>query len=203
MKFLRNSFFTIAIIVFFLALTSALSIILLLINKGILFTNNNIDLLDLMFKTSFTLIGSTLSGLVAFLIYFLQDKRGKNEKAIAENQHLMMIKKEFSHNVSILSKVYEIFKEGSSEDIAEVLIKPNSKVKESLSIYKNMLDTSIFKESRSKISDKEFLANVDHWNKVNIINRNLELLLKEITNKESAVTILEHIKREIAGLLLV
>ncbi|MFB0843384.1 hypothetical protein [Paenibacillus oleatilyticus] len=201
MRIFRSTFFTIAIIVAFLALTSAFTILLILINKNIIISSQNVDVFDLLLKVSFTLIGSTLSGLVAFLIYFLQDRRIKNEKSLVESQHLLMIKKEFDNNVAILSNVYEMYREGTIDELAALILKPESSIKETLSIYNNILDTSILKDSRSKVNEKEFIANIDNWNKVNLIHRNLDLLVSDITKKESAKTILEYIKREITVLL--
>ena len=80
MKLLSNAVFTLAVILFFSALTLSFVIIQIFIHQHIVIDQNNVNLFDLILKAAFVLIGSSLSGFVAFLIFFLGDRKNEKEK---------------------------------------------------------------------------------------------------------------------------
>src|SRR5690242_2337653 len=109
MKFLSNAVFTIAIILFFTAITISFIIIQIIINRHLLIDQKNVNIFDLLLKSSFTLIGSSLSGFVAFLIFFLGDRKKEKEKSETETRLLSKIIDEADNNIKTYRKVLEIF----------------------------------------------------------------------------------------------
>lgn len=198
MKLLRNAFFSALLLILTLSLTASFVLILFLINKGVLFNKNDINLLDMLFKSSFALIGSTVSGIVAIFIYYLGDKRHKGDKTKSQTQYLLMIENEYKDNLDTFKKVYEIFRDSPVEQIAALIVLPeNRSLKEKLRIYYNRLDFSIIEDSKNKISENDFINNIGKWRKMSFLSRNLFLLVNDLEDQESILTVLRILKNGI------
>lgn len=200
MKILSNSVFTLAIILFFTSLTLSFIIIQILINRNLVIDQDNVNIFDLLLKASFVLIGSSLSGFVAFLIFFLGDRKKEKEKAETEDKLISKIKDEAENNLRAYKKILEIFAKSSIEQIADLLHKENSKIKEALLIYYTKLDFSIFQGTLKDISEKSYADNIDKWRKQKVVYDYLELLLTKIEHKENSIMLLEQIKNELIQL---
>lgn len=197
MKFLSNAIFTLAIILFFTSLTISFIIIQIIINRHLVINGNNVNIFDLLLKASFTLIGSSLSGFVAFLIFFLGDRKKEKEKAETERKIITKIKDEAENNIRIYKQILSVFAESPVEKLADLLHIEKSKIKEALLIYYTKLDFSIFQAALKEISEKSYLENIDNWRKQKAVYDYLELLLTKIQNKENSIMLLEQIKKEI------
>jgi len=200
MKFLSNTVFTLAIILFFLSLTISFIVIQIMIHRQIIIDQTNVDLFDLLLKASFVLIGSSLSGFIAFLIFFLGDRKKEKEKAKTETKSFIKIKNEAENNLKIYKEMLSIFSETPINKIADLLHMEDSKIKEALRIYYTKLDFSFFHESRKEINEKDFAENIDYWRKQQSVYKYLGLLLTDIEHKENSITLLELIKNEIIQL---
>jgi hypothetical protein len=197
MKILSNAIFTISVIIFFTALTLSFTIIQIIIHKQLIIDQNNVDIFDLLLKASFTLIGSSLSGFVAFLIFFLGDRKKEKEKVETETKILSKLKDEESNNIKIFKQMLGIFSDTTIEQLAKLLHMDHSKIKEALLIYHTKLDFSIFEASLKEISEKNYVENIDVWRKQKTIYDYLNLLLTNIKHEENSITLLNLIKSEI------
>lgn len=200
MRILSNSIFSLAIILFFTSLTISFIIIQISIHRQLVIDQTNVNIFDLFLKASFVLIGSSLSGFVAFLIFFLGDRKKEKEKIETEGKILTKIKDETQNNLKIYKQVIKIFAESPVEQIAELLHKENSKIKEALLIYYTKLDFTIFHATLKDISEKSYVDNIDHWRKQRAVYDYLELLLTKIEHKENSIMLLEQIKKELISL---
>jgi hypothetical protein len=200
MKILSNSIFTIAVILFFTSITISFIIIQIIINRHLVIDENDVNIFDLLLKSSFALIGSSLSGFVAFLIFFLGDRKKEKEKAETEIKLLTKIKDEAENNIRTYKKILEIFAKSSVEQIADLLHKEKSKIKEALLIYYTKLDFSIFHSTLKDISEKSYAENIVDWRRQLAVYDYLELLLTKIEHKENSIMLLEQIKSELIQL---
>lgn len=196
MRVFSNAIFSAAVILFFTSLTISFIIIQIIINRQFVIDQTNVNIFDLILKASFVLIGSSLSGFVAFLIFFLGDRKKDKEKAETEGKILIKIKDEAGNNLKIYKQILKVFAETPVEQIAELLHKNNSKIKEALLIYYTKLDFSIFHATLKDISEKSYAENIDHWRKQKAVYDYLELLLTKIEHKENSIMLLEQIKKE-------
>lgn len=197
MKILTNAFFVIAIILFFTALTLSFIIFLIIINRHIIIDKNNVDIFDLLLKASFALIGSSLSGFTALLVFFLGDRKKEKEKLENETRLLSKIKEEASINLNIFKEIYNVISDTKIEDIAELVHMENSKVKEGLLIFYTRLDFSLFEASVKDLNEKSYLDNISYWRKQKTIYDYLKVLLTNIQNKDNSITLLRIIRDEI------
>ncbi|MEC2715389.1 hypothetical protein P9X50_27485, partial [Bacillus cereus] len=129
MKFLSNTIFIIAAFTLLIALTLSMSIVMFVINRHIIFDESHINIIDIIIKASFTLIGSTLSGFVAFMIFFLQDRKSIKEKAEVELKLMSKIEEEVSNNKKIIQELSIIY-DTPTEKLATILLQENNKIKE-------------------------------------------------------------------------
>lgn len=200
MKFLSNTIFTLAVILFFSSLTISFIIIQFMIHRQIVIDVTNVNIFDLLLKASFVLIGSSLSGFVAFFLFFLGDRKKEKEKAETEGKLLTKIKDEAENNLRIYKQILTIIAESPVDQIAELLHKENSKIKEALYIYHTKLDFSIFHGTLKDISEKSYAENIDYWRKQKAVYDYLELLLTKIEHKENSIMLLKQIKLELIDL---
>lgn len=200
MKYLSNAIITLAVILFFIALTLSFTIILIIIFRHLVIDQDNVNIFDLLLKASFALIGSSLSGFVAFLIFFLGDRKKEKEKAETEAKMLSKLSDEATNNIQIYKQMLEVFADTSIEHLAKLLHLENSKIKEALLIFYTKLDFSIFQATLKDISEKSYVENIDHWRKQKVIYDYLDLLLTKINQEENSITLLNLIKSEIIQL---
>lgn len=200
MKVLSNAIFTLAIILFFTSLTISFIIIQIVIHKQLVIDQTNVNIFDLLLKASFVLIGSSLSGFVAFLIFFLGDRKKEKEKVETEGKILTKIKDEMDNNLKIYKQILTVFAETPIEQIAELLHKENSKIKEALLIYFTKLDFSIFNGTLKDINETSYIENIEYWRKQKAVYDYLELLLTKIEHKDNSIMLLDQIKKECINL---
>jgi hypothetical protein len=79
------------------------------------------------------LIGSSLSGFVAFLIFFLGDRKKEKAKVETEVKLLTKINDEAENNLKIYTQILSIFAGSPVDQIADLLHKDTSKIKEARS----------------------------------------------------------------------
>lgn len=201
MKILSNVFFTLAIIIFFTSLTISFIIIQIVINKQLIIDQSTVNIFDIFIKASFALIGSSLSGFVAFLIFFLGDRKKEKEKRENEINLISKINDEYKNNIKIYKTLLEsTFSDYQTEQIADLLQMEKSAIKEGLLIYYTKLDFSIFNGSIKDINEKNYIDNIQKWRKQKVIYEYLNLLLNNVNNKANVITLIELIRTEIINL---
>lgn len=196
MKIITNVLFVIAILIFFLALTSSFTIILFIIFHNIIFDTAHVNFLDMLIKSSFSLIGSTLSGFVAILIFFLGDRKQRREKAEKEKKHLEKILDEFNMNIQVLKTMLGTFEDYTTDEIADFLFIEDNKIKGYMQIFSVRLDFTFYGKSRDEINEQEYLNHINKLRKMHAIGKYLDTLVTKITNKENAKGLLDLIKKE-------
>ncbi|MED3354367.1 hypothetical protein EXW26_10710 [Bacillus mycoides] len=196
MKFLSNTIFIIAAFTLLIALTLSMSIVMFVINRHIIFDESHINIIDIIIKASFTLIGSTLSGFVAFMIFFLQDRKSIKEKAEVELKLMSKIEEEVSNNKKIIQELSIIY-DTPTEKLATILLQENNKIKELLLIYYTQLDLSIIESTIKEIKHQNYLSNIKTWRKIKVIHKHLDLILNTIQQKENLVVLLNLMKKDI------
>lgn len=202
-KLLSNAVINTAIIIFFTSLTLSFVIILIIINRNIVVDKENIDLFDLFVKSSFALIGSSISGFVAFMIFYLGDRKKDQERIKYEQNLLSKIIGETDNNLEVFKEVHSILKKGPINDTVELLHREQSKIKESLLIFFTKLDFSILESSLKDISETDYTKYISRFRKQKVIYNYLELLLTQVQHKENTKILIERINIEIALLSMI
>lgn len=200
MKLLSNTIFKIAAFALLIALTLSMSIVMFVINRHIIFDESHINIIDIIIKASFTLIGSTLSGFVAFMIFFLQDNKSITEKADVELKLMSKIEEEVSNNKKIIKQLSVIY-DTPIDQLATILLQENNKLKELLLIYYTQLDLSIIESTIKDIKPENYLSNIKTWRKIKVIHKHLDLILNTIQQKENLVVLLNLMKNDIFDLI--
>ncbi|AMX83611.1 hypothetical protein GS3922_07990 [Geobacillus subterraneus] len=188
--------FHLILLVIFLAVFSSFSLILLLINKKFLIDEKSVDLLDMYIRASFVLIGSTLSGIVAFFIFYLQEKSKEREKKENEEKHYENIRDEFEDNRAVLKKVIKIMGEGSLSDLAAEIAEEKEVKEIFLAVY-TQLNFTFYLDFLKELKNKEYSNHIKAFKKSYQIYKYLDLIINKLENKENIEQILKLIKDDI------
>ncbi|MED4922945.1 hypothetical protein P9743_01390 [Anoxybacillus geothermalis] len=203
MKFLKlftNLFFITAVFIAFIALFLSFTFILFIINKGILIDSKNVDLFDIIVKASFTFIGSSLSGFVAFFIFFLNYRKDKSEEEKNQKKYTLKINHEYNRNKDILKSIYDAIHNVPSQDVSKILLEENSKIKELLLIQFSKIDLTFYQSFLKELNEKEYFTHIDRWNKIIRIHSYLDLILNKLKDPDNISIIVDELKREIGNL---
>ncbi|MDO6657846.1 hypothetical protein [Anaerobacillus sp. 1_MG-2023] len=195
----RGKFFSpfeLILIVIFLAVFACFSLILLIINQNILIDQNSIDLLDMYIRASFVLIGSTLSGIVAFFIFSLQENVKKKEKVENEMKFYDNIKEEYHDNLEALKKVSKMMRQNSISDLANDLAE-EKEVKEILRAVHTQMNFTFYSDFLKELKNKEYSNHIKAFKKSHQVYKYLELIITNLENKENIEKILVLIKDDI------
>lgn len=195
----RGKFFSpfgLILIVIFLAVFAGFSLILLLINQNLLIDQNSIDLLDMYIRASFVLIGSTLSGIVAFFIFSLQENVKKKEKVENEMKFYDNIKEEYHDNLEALKKVSKMMRQNSISDLANDLAE-EKEVKEILRAVHTQMNFTFYSDFLKELKNKEYSNHIKAFKKSHQVYKYLELIITNLENKENIEKILVLIKDDI------
>ncbi|MDG5787810.1 hypothetical protein QA612_09890 [Evansella sp. AB-P1] len=199
-KILSNSFFIFATLISFTALCTAFTLILFIINRGILVDETNINIFEIILRTSFVFIGSFLSGFVAFFIYYLNNRKESLDKDEEQEKFLKKINSEYSNNVDIIKSIYEAIGHVPSEKVFELITEENGPIKELVIIHYSKLDLTFYTAFCKELSIQVYSENSDQWNKVIRIRKYLDLLLNTVTDKSNAVALIDEVKSNISSL---
>lgn len=200
MKFITKPTFVVALIIFSVSLFLSFSLILLLITQNILIDQNSVDLFNLILRASFVLIGSSLSGFVAFFIFLLNKRNDEKLKVEIENKYLLKLDTELEQNRKIIDSIDKSLSSIKSEDAADLLFDESNEFKELLLIQFTKLNVKILEDYLKEINSESYFERIDLWRKIAKVYNYLELLLDNISIKENAITVVNAIKNEIKDL---
>lgn len=187
------------LIVIFLAVFSAFSLILLLINKSILIDTKHVNLLDMYIRSSFVLLGSTLSGIIAIFIFSLQERSKRIEKDQKEIMYHLNIKEELDFNYKVIGKISKLMVESSIEELATD-IKESKEVKEILLVIFTQLNFSFYEDFIKEINQKEFEDSKKAAHICYQIYKYLDVVINKLDDVENIATILRLIKSDTSEL---
>lgn len=168
--------------------------ILIFINKNILIDNNNIDLLDSYIKAGFVLIGSTLSGIVAFFIFSLQERSKKKEKSETKSKNHQNTLMEFEENYKSLRKISRMMEEGSSlSELAKEIVEVKQVKELFLTVY-TQLDFTFYTNFLKELSSKEYDDDLKAFKYTYRIYKYIDLICNKMEDKDNIETVLLLIK---------
>ncbi|AXN41036.1 hypothetical protein [Peribacillus butanolivorans] len=189
--------FGLIMLVISLAVFTCFSLILLLINQKILIDQKSIDLLDMYIRASFVLIGSTLSGIVAFFIFSLQEKGKKIEKEENEIKHYENIKGEYQDNLEALKKVSKMMRQNPLPELANDIAE-EKEVKEILLAVHTQINFTFYLDFLKELKNKKYSNHIKAFKKSYQIYKYLDLIINKLENKDNIEKILILIKEDIA-----
>ncbi|WP_173916905.1 hypothetical protein [Halobacillus sp. Marseille-Q1614] len=192
----RFTTFSLLLVVISLAIFCAFSLVLLLITNKVIIDHKSIDLLDMYIRASFVLIGSTLSGLVAFFIYQLQERGKEKEKEENENKHYESIKEEYKDNLEALDKISKMINQSSITELA-IDIAEGQEVKEIFLTIYTQVDFTFYSDFLNELRTQKFNNDIKAFKKSFQIYKYLKIIVFEIEDKENIEKILELIKGEL------
>ncbi len=187
MRIITKTTFIIALIIFSVSLFLSFSLILLLITQDVLIDQNNVNLFELILRASFALIGSSLSGFIAFFIFLLNRRNEDVIKNEIEKKYLSKLDSEFEMNKKIIDSIDQLLTSVSTQGVADLLFDESDKsdeFKELLFIQFTKLNIKIPEDYLKEINSKSYFDRIDIWRTVTKINNYLELLLNNINNKK-------------------
>ena len=194
-KILPSPFRYIVILAIFIATFLSFSMILLLINKKILIDKNSVDILDMYIKASFVLIGSTLSGLVALFIFYLQERSKREDKKENEKKHYENIYDEFADNIEVYKKLSNIMRKDSLSQLATEIVE-EQELKEILLVLYTQLNFTFYIEYLKELKSEEYANCIKAFKFAYQIYNYLGLVINKLDNKENIETILRLIKEK-------
>lgn len=188
-----NLSFILILIVLFLAVFFGFSLSLLFVNQNILIDKNSIDLLDMYIRAGFVLIGSTLSGIVAFFIFSLQERSKIKEKKENEIKHYQNTKEEFEDNLKALKKISKMMEEGSLSELAKEIVEVKEVKEIFLTVY-TQLDFTFYSNFQKEINSQDYFEEIKVFKFSYQIYKYIDLITNKLEDKENIETILELIK---------
>ena len=147
-------------------------------------------------RASFVLIGSTLSGIVAFFIFSLQENVKKKEKVENEMKFYDNIKEEYHDNLEALKKVSKMMRQNSISDLANDLAE-EKEVKEILRAVHTQMNFTFYSDFLKELKNKEYSNHIKAFKKSHQVYKYLELIITNLENKENIEKILVLIKDDI------
>ncbi|MCM3789473.1 hypothetical protein M3221_13790 [Domibacillus indicus] len=203
-KFFSKPAFIFISFLFFVSLTLSFIIILILINKKVLIDSSSFDFMQMLVRSSFTLIGAAISAGIALLIFTLQQNRIEYDKNELQDLYIAKIKDEHSNNLEVLKNLEEAIAPFENPPLAKMLLmtkqEEKNELKEFILIYYTQLDfsmfDSLFKDIR--ITDKDNIMLLTDVRKLKLINKYLKLILEEVTQVDPLEKLLSLLKDDLA-----
>lgn len=192
----KNKIFYLIIIVVFLAVFASFSLILILINSKIVIDQNNVNLFDLFVKSSFTLIGSTLSGLVAIFIFSLQEGSKKKERLDNQEKHFKNIMQEFETNISVLERIESIMDIGTLEEVAKDILE-EKEIKEMLLVIYTQLNFTFYVNHLSELKMERYGNSIKVFKLTYQVYKYIDLIVNKLDSKQNVKVLLGQMKRDI------
>ncbi|PHG30407.1 hypothetical protein COI60_24870 [Bacillus toyonensis] len=192
----KKKVFNLVIFVVFLATFFSFTLILLLINKGIIIDQNSINLLDMFIKSSFTLLGSTLSGVIAVFVFSLQEESRRKEKLESQIKYYKNLKREFENNINVLEKIESMMDNGTLEEVASDIV-AEKEVKEILLVMYTQLNFTFYLNNLNEIRIDKYENSIRVFQLSYQIYKYLEIIIKELDDKGNVKALLAQMKRDI------
>jgi hypothetical protein len=188
--------FGLILLMIFLAVFFGFSLLLLLINQNVVINKKDIDLLDMYIRAGFVFIGSTLSGIVAFFIFSLQERSKKREKEENEIKHYENIQKEYLDNVEVLKKVSSMMIQYSLPELAKDIAEEKGFKEIFLSVHTQM-DFTFYSDFLKELKNKEYSNQIKAFKKSHQIYKYLDLIVNNLESPDNIEKILRLIKNDI------
>ncbi|MGF2768585.1 hypothetical protein [Bacillus cereus] len=195
----ENKIFLTIVFVLFLAAFCSFFLILLFINQGIVINKQDINLLDMFIKSSFTLLGSTLSGVIALFIFSLQEKSKKKEKQERELKYYSYIKHEFQANFEILERILETINELGIQGLAKGVAEGNE-VKEMLLVSQTRLNFTFYTDYLDELERYKYQDAIRAFKASYEVYKYLDVIINRVDNPKNIEAILRIIKRNITDI---
>lgn len=192
----KSKIFYLMIIVVFLATFASFSLILILINNKIVIDQSNVNLFDMFVKSSFTLIGSTLSGLVAIFIFSLQEGSKKKEKLDNQEKHYKNIIQEFETNISVLERIESMLDIGTFEEVANDILE-EKEVKEMLLVIYTQLNFTFYINHLSELKMERYGNSIRVFKLTYQVYKYIDLIVNKLNSKQNVKVLLGQMKRDI------
>ncbi|KXO03077.1 hypothetical protein AYK81_28720 [Bacillus thuringiensis] len=192
----KKKVFNLVIFVVFLATFFSFTLILLLINKGIIIDQKSINLLDMFIKSSFTLLGSTLSGVIAVFVFSLQEESRRKEKLESQIKYYKNLKREFENNINVLEKIESMMDNGTLEEVASDIV-AEKEVKEILLVMYTQLNFTFYLNNLNEVRIDKYENSIRVFQLSYQIYKYLEIIIKELDDKGNVKTLLAQMKRDI------
>ncbi|XKK20039.1 BhlA/UviB family holin-like peptide [Bacillus sp. CB102A.1] len=192
----KSKIFYLMILVVFLATFASFSLILILINNKIVIDQSNVNLFDMFVKSSFTLIGSTLSGLVAIFIFSLQEGSKKKEKLDNQEKHYKNIIQEFETNISVLERIESMLDIGTFEEVANDILE-EKEVKEMLLVIYTQLNFTFYINHLSELKMERYGNSIRVFKLTYQVYKYIDLIVNKLNSKQNVKVLLGQMKRDI------
>ncbi|MBK4744681.1 BhlA/UviB family holin-like peptide [Bacillus cereus] len=192
----KSKIFYLMILVVFLATFASFSLILILINNKIVIDQSNVNLFDMFVKSSFTLIGSTLSGLVAIFIFSLQEGSKKKEKLDNQEKHYKNIIQEFETNISVLERIESMLDIGTFEEVANDILE-EKEVTEMLLVIYTQLNFTFYINHLSELKMERYGNSIRVFKLTYQVYKYIDLIVNKLNSKQNVKVLLGQMKRDI------
>ncbi|WHZ04955.1 hypothetical protein QNH48_10175 [Neobacillus sp. YX16] len=192
----KNKVFYIILIVIFLAVFFSFSLLLLLLNQRVIIDQKSINLLDMFIKSSFTLLGTTLSGLVAVFIFSLQEGSKKKEKLDVQIKHYKNIRQEFESNIIALEKIESMMDIGTLEEVAKDLVE-QKEIKEMLLVLFTQLNFTFYINHLSELKLERYENSIKVFKLTYQVYKYLDIVINKLDSPKNVKALLGQMKRDI------
>jgi len=183
-----------------LSTTFSLLLFFIIINKGIIIDQNNVDWFDMLIKSSFTLLGSTLSGFIAVLVFYLNYLREKRNEDKRSRKMLTLITKELNRQKAILTKISSTINSASSDDISNSLLEADSEVLGLFIITYTKIANDTFDSNIQELSGEDYLSVIEQLTLIRSCQTTLKLITNGIKSHSNLIFLIGQFKTELINL---
>lgn len=194
---LRWFFTSVVLGILILSTTFALLLFFIILNKELIIDDSSVDWFDMLIKSSFTLLGSTLSGFVAILVFYLNYLREKRKEKNKSERLLKLIAKDFNANKIMLDKISEIINSELTDNIADYLMHDKNEVLELFVITSTKIAGGLFEDNVQDLQDEDHIKIIEPLTIMKSCKSTLNLIVSGINSKENLKLLIDQFKIEL------
>lgn len=194
---LKWIFTSLVLVILLISLTISFLLFLIIINKELVIDENNVDWFDMLIKSSFTLVGSTLSGFVAILVFYLNYLREKKNDKAKSKRLLKLISKDFNNKKEMLDKISEVISTEPTEKIADYLLHSESEVLELFIITSAKIADNMLEESIQDLENEDQMKILEPLSVLKSCKSILSLITSGIKSKENLKLLIDQLKKDL------
>ncbi|QMT16124.1 hypothetical protein H1Q58_09000 [Planococcus maritimus] len=164
----------------------------LLIEKEKVFGNINVNGLALIFRTSFSLIGGLISGIIAFTIFDLNYRKDLEESYKLSKRGFSFVLEEIKENKQAATELLSILNQGSLETINDML--KSEGIREHFIIAKTKFSTELIDKTLTNLNEEHYFKILNDISTLKKIINTLDLISSEVKDSDNNLALLRRLK---------
>ncbi|MEK8198383.1 hypothetical protein [Lysinibacillus sp. FSL M8-0134] len=159
--------------------------------------------MQVIIKSVPPLLGATLSGLIALLVYYLNKQKEIGVKKASSYMALRMIQLELTENYKVLAELKNAFEKTNLDSLTEMLSDDpklgNVELKEMFIVIQSKFTLEITDKLFSNLLDSDYLSVAKDIKSIRSLINMLKLINTDISSKENKRALLQMIETTVNG----